>query len=80
MVESRSGFHIGFASDLGISPAPPLVAAVLQRDGQMWVCAPVEAPRWCSRPCHGDVLPGWHLAGRAGTAPPCRLDTRLGEW
>jgi hypothetical protein len=44
----------------------------------------VCAHRWkrrmrCSRWYRGEDFLGWHLAGRAGTAPPCRLDTRLGE-
>jgi hypothetical protein len=80
MVGSRSRFHIGFATDLDTLPAPSLTPAVLLRGDQVCVSTPVEAPLWCSRRCYGEVAPRWHLAGRAGTAPPCRLDTRLGEW
>jgi hypothetical protein len=44
MVGCHTGFHIGFASDLGTSPAPSLMPAVLLRGDQVWVCIPVEAP------------------------------------
>jgi hypothetical protein len=44
MVGSRTGFHIGFASNLGISSSPSLMPAVLLRGDQVWVCTPVEAP------------------------------------
>jgi hypothetical protein len=41
----------------------------------------VEAPKvGCSRCCRGEVVPGLHLADRAGTAPPCLPGTRLGDW
>jgi hypothetical protein len=33
-----------------------------------------------SRCCHGEVIPRLPLVGRAGTAPPCRLDMCLGGW
>jgi hypothetical protein len=76
---SRSGSCFTAASDLDIPPASSLMSVLLLRGGQVCVCTSVEAPLWCSRRCYGEVILGSHPADRAGTAPPCHLDKRLGE-
>jgi hypothetical protein len=67
MVGSRMEFHIGFASDLGISPAPSLAPAVLPRVDQMCVCTPVGRLPWIasSRPRgHCSAMPSGQASGR----------------
>jgi hypothetical protein len=69
-----------FTSDLVLRRASSPVLAVQLR-GDPCVCARRwKRHLWCSRRCCGEVNLGSHPAGRAGTAPPCRLDKRLGAW
>jgi hypothetical protein len=64
---------------LDASLSPLLVLAVRPLVLEMCEYSPVEAP-WCGAPgVLGEVYPGQPLAGRAGTALPCRPDEHLGD-
>jgi hypothetical protein len=68
------------ASDLGASPSL-LFCACCATSGacDARVLAGGSAVVWCSRCVLGEVILGQPLAGRAGTALPCRPDEHLGD-
>jgi hypothetical protein len=71
---------------------PPLVASdLLPRQAFSSACCATsgacdarvlaggDAMVWCSRRALSEVIPGQPLAGRAGTALPCRPDEYMGD-
>jgi hypothetical protein len=64
---------------LDTSPSPLLVLAVRPLVLVMCVCTPVEALRCGAPGVLGEDYLGQPLAGRVGTALPCRPDEHLGD-
>jgi hypothetical protein len=79
VARSRSGLHPSATSELHSSLASFSDASGASPRESWCGCTPVEAPDAVLPVCHGEDFLGWHLAVRAGTAPPCCLDTHLGE-
>jgi hypothetical protein len=64
---------------LDASPSPLLACCATTGACDTWVHTGGSAVVWCSRCVLSEVFLGQPLAGRIGTALPCRLDEHPGD-